>query len=224
MIRLPVLYADREEAGQRLASLLVHQPLPDLQKVVVAFSVGGVSVAEPIADALDAPLEILLVDALHAPGHPDLAVGAVAEVDRPHRLVDSVLAAQLGLDERELGTLVSHHRWRFRHDRNRVHALRSLAPLRGRMVVLADDATAPLPCLQLAARVVRGARPRRVVLALPAATGPALDRLGREVDEIVHALSIADHPTPGRLYGDHVLWSRIEIGHRIDRSHDRAAR
>src|SRR3954469_10425423 len=69
-------FADRADGGRRLASLLAH--LRDEHPVVLALPRGGVPVAFEVARALGAPLDIFLVRKLGAPGHPELAMGAIA--------------------------------------------------------------------------------------------------------------------------------------------------
>src|SRR5204862_3593560 len=72
-----VEYADRHDAGRCLASELLS--LAPERPIVVALPRGGVPVAIEAARALAAPVEILAVRKLGAPGNPELAVGAVAE-------------------------------------------------------------------------------------------------------------------------------------------------
>jgi putative phosphoribosyl transferase len=75
------VFRDRAEAGRRLAERLVH--LKDARPVVFALPRGGVPVALPVAEALGAPLDLLLVRKLGAPGQPELALGAVVEGEPP---------------------------------------------------------------------------------------------------------------------------------------------
>src|SRR5437588_12949825 len=70
-------FADRRDAGRRLAAELL--PLAQERPVVVALPRGGVPVAVEVAKALAAPLDILAVRKLGAPGNRELWVGAVAE-------------------------------------------------------------------------------------------------------------------------------------------------
>lgn len=70
------LYADREEAGHWLAAELAgYAGRRDL--LVLALPRGGVPVAFPVAQALGAPLDVLVVRKLGVPGHPARAMGAI---------------------------------------------------------------------------------------------------------------------------------------------------
>src|SRR2546427_13261804 len=70
-------FSDRREAGVELASKL-RQYAGRNDVVVLALPRGGVPVAFEVAEALDAPLDIFLVRKLGLPGHPELAMGAIA--------------------------------------------------------------------------------------------------------------------------------------------------
>ena len=70
-------FIDRRDAGRRLAAEL--GPFAAERPVIVALPRGGVPVALEVARALKAPLEILAVRKLGAPGNPELGVGAVTE-------------------------------------------------------------------------------------------------------------------------------------------------
>ncbi|MGR3465371.1 hypothetical protein [Limimaricola sp.] len=73
------MYDTRTEAGERLAPLLRELRL--VQPVVFALPRGGVPVAIPVARALEAPLELLMVRKIGTPGAQELALAAIAEGD-----------------------------------------------------------------------------------------------------------------------------------------------
>jgi hypothetical protein len=70
-------FRDRAEAGRVLAEKLAdYAGLEDV--IVLALPRGGVPVAYEVARALGAPLDVFLVRKLGAPGHEELAMGAIA--------------------------------------------------------------------------------------------------------------------------------------------------
>src|ERR1700710_1382697 len=73
-------FADRRDAGQALAEL-VRSEVAAVDAVVLALPRGGVPVAAPVADALGAPLDVLVVRKLGLPSQPELAMGAIAGVE-----------------------------------------------------------------------------------------------------------------------------------------------
>ena len=74
---MTALFKDRYDAGRQLAARL--QPLADRPNLIVlGLPRGGVPVAAQVANALGAALDVFVVRKLGAPGHPELAMGAVA--------------------------------------------------------------------------------------------------------------------------------------------------
>src|SRR2546427_10072101 len=70
-------FRDRSDAGHHLAErLTAYAGRHDV--IVLGLPRGGVPVAFEIAQELDAPLDVFLVRKLGVPGHPELAMGAIA--------------------------------------------------------------------------------------------------------------------------------------------------
>ena len=74
---MPERFHDRREAGRKLAERLVSYAGRG-DAIVLALPRGGVPVAYEVAEALNAPIDIFLVRKLGLPGHPELAMGAIA--------------------------------------------------------------------------------------------------------------------------------------------------
>src|SRR5512145_677427 len=71
-------YRNRIDAGRQLAHHLhAYKGRTDL--VVLGLPRGGVPVAFEVAEQLHAPLDVFLVRKIGVPGHPELAMGAIAE-------------------------------------------------------------------------------------------------------------------------------------------------
>ena len=87
------MFRNRAEAGRRLAERLLH--LKNAYPVVLALPRGGVPVAWPIAEALSAPLDLLLVRKIGAPEQPELALGAVVEGEPPQIVVNDEIVRLL---------------------------------------------------------------------------------------------------------------------------------
>src|SRR3954451_22635846 len=88
-------FRNRAEAGRRLAERLRH--LKGSNPVVFALPRGGVPVGLPIAEALGAPLDLLLVHKIGAPGQPELALGAVVDGDPPQTVLNDQIIKSLGV-------------------------------------------------------------------------------------------------------------------------------
>lgn len=184
-------FSDRADAGRRLGHELLSLAPED--PVVVALPRGGVPVAEEVAGALGAPLELFAVRKLGAPHNPEYGIGAVAEDGT--RVIDAEAVEVLGINGGELDAIVA----RETAELNRRVALyrgeRAPIDLSGRTVVVVDDGVATGVTDTAALRAIRRRRPRRLVLAVPVCAAEAAARLRGEADELVCLLE------PELLYG-----------------------
>ena len=174
-------FTDRVDAGRQLAGELQH--LGDEDVVVLGLPRGGVPVASEVAEALDAPLDVIVVRKLGVPFRPELAMGAVGEGDVLVLNEDVVRRAHVSeaelaeIERRERREVVRRAR-RFRRDRARL-------TLAGRTALLVDDGIATGATARGACQVARAQGAARVVLAAPVCAPDTADRLRDEVDELV---------------------------------------
>ena len=92
-----MLFRDRRDAGEQLAVRLAH--LRDRDVVVLGLPRGGVPVAAEVADALHAPLDVILVRKLGVPNQPELGMGAIGE-DGTRVLDEHIVRAARAIPER----------------------------------------------------------------------------------------------------------------------------
>ena len=177
------MFANRDEAGRELACHLIA--LRNQAPVVLALPRGGVPVAARIAEALNAPLDLILVRKIGVPGHRELAVGAIAGSDGQTMVTNPEVAAMAGLDACAIEQLANEERAELR--RRQALYLKGRAPigLTGRTVILADDGIATGATAKAALLEIRRARPRRIVLAVPVASTEAVAALRPLSDEII---------------------------------------
>jgi putative phosphoribosyl transferase len=177
------------ELAARLADLRAEQPL------VLGLPRGGVVVAAPIAAALGAPLDVVLVRKIGAPGSPELALGAVGEdavvVGGNHRDPDERFARALATEQRRLARRALRYR-----------AVRRAVPVTGRTVVLADDGIATGASMRAAIEVLRSRGVARIVLAVPVAAPEALAELAPLVERTECLLVPEGMSAVSRWYAD----------------------
>lgn len=174
-------YRDRDEAGRELGERLRFLEGEDL--VVLGAPRGGVVVAARVAEALDAPLDVVLVRKLPLPFAHETAFGVIGEDGRA--IVDEELVAQLRLDPETIERAKEEVLEVLRRKAEIYRAIRPPEPIEGRAVVLVDDGIATGYTLLGAARWARGGRAARVVLAAPVASDSAETLLAPHADEIV---------------------------------------
>lgn len=172
--------ADRHEAGRLLARDLDF--LADTHGLIVlGLPRGGVIVAAEIAQALGAPLDVLVVRKIGMPGHAEYAIGALAsggvqvlDMAAAARVPSTRLHAAIRAEQAELARREAAYR-----------EGRPAPVLRGRPVLLVDDGVATGATLEAAARSARRQQARQVVVCAPVASSDAARRLSPWVDATV---------------------------------------
>src|SRR5947209_17377207 len=85
-MRFASLFTDRRDAGRQLAAALARYR--QSRPVVLALPRGGVPVGFEVAKALGAPLDVLLVRKIGAPGHEELGLGAIVDGHDPQLVLN----------------------------------------------------------------------------------------------------------------------------------------
>ncbi len=210
------IFADREEAGRLLASELLR--FKDQQPVVLALPRGGVPVAVEVADALHAPLDLILVRKIGAPWQPELAIAAVVDGDRPETVVNQAIVDQLGIGDSYLKEQEARQLAEIERRRQLYLADRPRAGLAGRTAIITDDGIATGATMQAALHAIKRARPKRLMLAVPVAPPDTIERLRCEVDEVVCLLRPAAFGAISLFYADFHQITDDEIVGMLDRT------
>jgi len=176
-------FADRREAGRKLAETLSRYREPDT--LVLALPRGGVPIGFEVARALGAELDVLIVRKIGAPGHEELGIGAVVDGDPPQlvvneRIADMVGASRAYIERQEARQLaeIARRKRAYRGDRPDPRVA-------GRTVIVVDDGIATGGTVKAALSALRAMKPARLVLAVPVAPADSLAELEPECDEIV---------------------------------------
>jgi predicted phosphoribosyltransferase/dienelactone hydrolase len=181
-------FRDRRQAGERLAGSLLH--LASRPLIICGLPRGGVPVADEIALALHAPLDVWLVRKIGMPIQPEIGMGALAE--GAALVLDEQTVRWSGVTPDELRTIVHKRAAEIRRRARLYRGDASPPDVRGKTVVLVDDGIATGGTLRAA---IRGARKRGapwVVVAAPVASAEAAAALRKEADEVV-CLSTPQH-------------------------------
>lgn len=207
-------FRDRKEAGRKLSEALMRYRLE--QPLVLALPRGGVPVAQEVAAALGAPMDVLVVRKLSVPTNPDQGYGAVAEdgaVYLDRRTLDLVDLSHAELDRelRDAESEVLRRASLYRGGKQRV-------PVGGRTVVLVDDGIATGGTIRAALEALKKAGAGKVILAAPVIASAVASSLRPLVAELV---CLEDRPALGairRAYADFRLLRDADVVALLGRS------
>src|SRR5450631_888283 len=199
------MFADRTDAGQQLAELVASrlgQPSssPGAQgALVLGLPRGGVPVAALVADALGAPLDVLVVRKIGVPWQPELALGAVGE-NGAVVLNDEVVSAG-GVGPDELQGLIRQASQEVDEIVAQLRPASSPLDVRGRMAIVVDDGVATGATARAAASVLRHAGAGSVILAAPVAALKVCESLRSCFDDVICLRTPVHFGSVGQHYG-----------------------
>ena len=193
-------FKDRVDAGRQLAAAVVRLGLID--PLVLALPRGGVPVAAEVARALHAPLDLLIVRKIGAPGQPELAVAAIAEGDPPTVVIDEHTSQLTAGDHAYIKREVRTQRAEIER---RCQAYRrgwARLAVAGKTVVVVDDGIATGTTVRAALKALRRMRPSRIVLAVAVASNDTIYELSKLVDDVVCLSQPGSFGSVGTYYAD----------------------
>jgi predicted phosphoribosyltransferase len=201
-------FFNRIEGGQFLAENLSGYANRD-DVLVLAVPRGGVPVAAEVAGKLNAPLDVFVVRKLGLPGHPELAMGAIAsggvrvfngEVVNALRIPDEVIDAVSTEEFVEL--------------ERREKAYRAGLPsldVEGKTIIVVDDGIATGSTMLAAVSALRQLSAARIVVAAPVIAASACREIQRQADEVVAVMIPERFYAVGQWYEDFSLTTDDEV-------------
>jgi len=206
---LGAIFADRREAGRTLAARL--EPYEAQRPVVLALPRGGVPVAYEVAEALQAPLDVLFVQKIGAPGHEELGIGAVVDGEHPQVVLNAEIERLTGATPDYVEAEVRKELQEIERRRKAYLGGREPLPVRDRTVLLIDDGIATGGTVRAALQGLKRAGAHPVVLAVPVAPADSLPVLKGEADEVI----VLETPEPffavGLWYADFAQTTDEEV-------------
>ncbi len=201
-------FTDRKAAGRLLAEAL--SPYADVANLLVlALPRGGVPVAFPVAQALGAELDLLLVRKLGLPDQEELAMGAIA--DGGVRVLNEDLLRQLYIADKTIEVVARRENQELRRRQQVYRGQRPAPQVAGRTVILVDDGLATGATMRAAVAALQKRAPGRVVAAAPVAPPSAVAVLSREADAVVCLATPEPFYGVGRWYRDFSQTSDEEV-------------
>jgi predicted phosphoribosyltransferase len=202
-------YADRHEGGAALADRLRQFAGQDV--VVLALPRGGVPVGYELARALGAPLDVFVVRKLGLPGHPELAMGAIASGDV--RVLNQDLLESYPVSRAALEAVTGAERVELERRERTYRDGQPLVPVEGRVVILVDDGLATGSTMRAAVLAVRRLHPARVVVAVPVGARQTCQELREVADDVICPFTPEPFSAVGLWYADFSQTTDAEVRH-----------
>lgn len=183
-IMQPALFKDRLDGGQKLASEL--KKLDIKNPVVIAIPSGGIPVGLEIAKELSCSFDLIIVRKIQYPETTEAGFGAVTADGTyflnprvPHPPAEVIkIQAQKAIKE------VRHREKEFLKDKKRTD-------IKHKTAILVDDGLAAGSTMVAAVRAVKKREPAQIIVAVPTASGGAIELLEKEADKII---TLYQHP------------------------------
>lgn len=203
-------FKDRAEAGKLLAkNLEVYSPQ---NCAVVSLSEGGVVVGLEIAKHLHASLYRLNIENVSLPGEPK-PVGTVSSAGT-FTYNNEYSAVELEGINMDYHNVIEQNRYEAFQKLNRISTEESAIPkkmLKDHLVILVSDGFKNALTLDVAADFLKPVSVKKLVVAVPIASVPAVDRMHLLADEIQCLGVIEDYMETDHYYAENKLPEHAEI-------------
>jgi putative phosphoribosyl transferase len=157
-------------------------------------------VAVELAQALRAPLDVIVVRKLGVPGQPELGMGAVGEGGA--RIINPDVVRVARVSAEELAAVQGREQVVLTRRAELLRGDQPAVTLAGRTALIVDDGVATGSTARAACQVARARGATKVVLAVPVADAEAIDALRADADEVISVLKPTWLSSIGEWYVD----------------------
>ncbi|HEX7457394.1 MAG TPA: phosphoribosyltransferase family protein [Ginsengibacter sp.] len=189
------MFRDRKEAGFLLALKL--KKYKDEPGIVLAVPRGGVPVAYEVAKELEFPIEVILTKKIGHPMNKEYAIGAAS-------LSGYFILPHENVSEQYIQQEVKSIRSRLKEMYKIFMGDREPENLEGKTVIIIDDGIATGNTLLGTVNLLRKSNPGKIIIGVPVASESAVQKLSKEVDEVVAVL------IPEEFYGVGAFYENFE--------------
>ena len=206
-------FENREMAGKILAERLMKYQ--SLGPIILALPRGGVPIAFEVAAKLHAPLDVIIVKKIGAPGHEEFAIGAVAEDEIP--ILNQELIKQYNFNADEIENIIVS---RISENRRRSKVYREKHPklsLEGRTVIVVDDGLATGATMLSALQWIHTQKIKKVIVSVPVSSKEAAEEIKKKCDEFISLIIPEEFWSVGMWYDEFTQVNDDEVLHYLQK-------
>jgi putative phosphoribosyl transferase len=205
-----IYFEDREDASKQLIDMLPLELFSHNETVVIGVSEGGVYLADRIANAMDAQMDILLTEPILAPNNPEVPIAMISETEEVVMHKALVDAFEISEDyvyseaHRKYEDEVLAYVYKYRKGKD-------LISLEGKYVILADECieTGLTMMVALKSVIARGAK--NIYIATPILDKTVYQNLLAVCDGVFCPYKIQDYISIEYYYKDFETVSVDEV-------------
>lgn len=173
------MFWDRLDAGAQLAKKL--RKYKNEPGIILAVPRGGVPVAYAVARELTFPLGLMLVKKIGHPSNKEYAIGAVS-------LTDEMVIPHTDVSQEYIDDEIKKIRERLKSLYPKFSDGEEPKDLSGKTVIVIDDGIATGNTLLVTVMMLKKKNPKKIIIATPVASSTAVQKLSREIDEVISIL------------------------------------
>jgi predicted phosphoribosyltransferase len=178
------IFKDRSDAGRQLAAALLQQGFDKRSPLILGIPRGGVVVAEEVAQALQAPLDVIIARKVRAPHQSELGIGAIVdgqhicilneELVRAAGATPDYLKREIAFQEQEIDRRLKFYR-----------GDRPAYDVSMKTIIVVDDGIATGYTFRAALEGLRRRNPAKLVATAPVAASDSAHMLKSYADELI---------------------------------------
>jgi putative phosphoribosyl transferase len=157
-------------------------------------------VAWEVACGLRAPLDVLIVRKLGAPGQPELAIGAIGEGGV--RVLNEAMTRSLMISARDIDRIAAGEEKELQRRISVYRGSHEPLVLKNKTVIVVDDGVATGATMRAGLQAVKAMGAAKVVAAFPVCAHDSLSGIEEEADEVVVLQTPAWFRAVGEWYED----------------------
>lgn len=210
-------FANRQNAAKQLAEKL--DSYKDKSVVVYALPRGGVILGFEVADKLQAPLDLIITRKI---GHPYNSEYAVCAITEDGEMVCNEIE-RASLDPGELSRELEKEKREARRRRKIYLGNKKHISAEGKTAIIIDDGIATGLTMFAAVKSLKKEHPKKIIVAVPVAPHDVIEKLKKEVDQVVTLKDGKDYfGSVGAYYRDFPQASDQEVIDLLNKSNPKA--